>query len=302
MAIIIGTCGYDYPEWVGQDLFYPASMAKQRQDWLTYYSSRFSFIELNFTYYGRTSAAQLNQMLARVDPSRQLWLLEGQYQPRPDFGFILKAYAELTHRIDDDWRRHAHDFKHDAAPLRDSGKLLGILAQFPSSAHYTAPLVDYVHALAEELQPMQLIAEFRHATWYSREVREKLIAAGIVVAGVDAPRAAKIPSVLGDDDAQQPAADASEPWPGQAAPFSYIRMHGRNESAWWSGDAASRYEYRYGDSLLERLAQRLLHADSDRLYVSFNNHRFAAAPRNAIRLQEIFAVLLSKLHVDKTQD
>jgi uncharacterized protein YecE (DUF72 family) len=70
-------------------------------------------------------------------------------------------------------------------------------------------------------------------------------------------------------------------------------LHGRREGSWWSGDAASRYEYNYDDSKLTRLAHRLIHTDADRMYVCFNNHRFAQAPQNAVRLQEILAGLLS---------
>lgn len=295
MAISVGTSGYDYPDWVGQYRFYPASLARQRHDWLTYYASRFPLLELNFTFYGRASAAQLEQMLKRVDPSHSLWLLEGQYQPRPDFSFVIKAYAELTHRIGTDWHSHAQSLMRDIAPLRESGKLLGVLAQFPSSAHYTERFAQYVLRLSRELLPTQLIAEFRHATWLRPEAYAPLSQAGIVIAGIDAPQAAQVPTILGAGAAQPPGPDAPDYWVDRRLPFSYVRLHGRNEQAWWTGDATTRYEYRYEPTQLERLAQRLIAADSDRIYVSFNNHRFAEAPRNAIQLQEILAGLLSRL-------
>ncbi len=299
MAIIIGTSGYDYPDWVGQDRFYPASLAKQRPDWLTYYASRFAFIELNYTFYGKASPAQLSQMLRRVEPARSLWLLEGQYQPRADFGFVIKAYAELTHRIDTDWRHQARAFAHDISPLSESGKLLGVLAQFPSSAHYSVEFAQYVVALAHELQPLPLIAEFRHLQWYDADVRAQLREAGIVVAGVDAPHAAQLPTILGDYPDLQPDTGADTTLPAGVASESYIRLHGRNEATWWTGDAVTRYDYRYSDTQLERLAQRLLCADSDRIHVSFNNHRFAEAPRNAIKLQELMTRLAADLNVEK---
>lgn len=302
MQLIVGACGYDYPEWVGEGLFYPAGLARARQDWLTYYASQFSIAELNFTYYGATSPAQMEQMLKRIEPSRRIYLLEGEYAPRADFSFVVKTYAALTHRIDSDWRDQARKLRADIKPLSESGKLLGLLAQFPSSAHCDPELVDYVQALALELQPLRLIAEFRNLPWYAGEVRSALTERGIIVVGVDAPHEAKLPSVLGDYTDLHPDSAADAPWREVASPFTYIRMHGRREGSWWSGDAASRYEYRYDDGKLTRLAHRLLQADSDRIYVCFNNHRFAEAPRNAVRLQEILAALLSHAKAGKSEN
>jgi uncharacterized protein YecE (DUF72 family) len=299
MQITVGACGYDYPEWVGEGRFYPAGLARSRQDWLTYYASQFAIAELNFTYYGETSAAQMEQMLKRVEPSRKIYLLEGEFAPRADFGFVIKAYAALTHNIDSDWRDHARKFIAEIKPLCESGKLLGVLAQFPSSAHCSPELVEYVQALVQELAPLRLIAEFRHLPWYTREISGELAAHGIIVAGTDTPREAKLPSVLGDYPELEPDAAAGAPGGGVAAPIIYIRLHGRREGSWWSGDAASRYEYNYDDGKLKRLAHRLLQADSDRLYVCFNNHRFAQAPRNAVRLQEILDELLRQIKLDK---
>lgn len=298
MQLIVGACGYDYPEWVGEGRFYPAGLARSRQDWLTYYASQFSIAELNFTYYGETSPAHMEQMLKRIDPSRKIYLLEGDFAPRADFSFVVKAYAALTHHIEPDWRDQARKFRADIRPLSESGKLLGVLAQFPSSAHYGPELVDYVWELAQELQPLRLIAEFRQLPWYASEVRGALAERGIIVAGVDAPHEAKLPSVLGDYADLQPDSVSDSLGLDLASPFTYIRMHGRREGSWWSGDAASRYEYHYVDGKLTRLAQKLLQADSDRIYVCFNNHRFAEAPRNAVRLQEILAALLSQARLD----
>lgn len=295
MPVVVGACGYDYPEWVGDGLFYPASLLHNRSDWLTYYASCFKLVELNFTYYSETSAAQLEKMLKRVEPSRRLWLLEGEFAPRNDFQFVIKAYASLTHTIDAGWREHARKFIADTAPLAESGKLLGVLVQFPSRAHYSDELMGYVTALAEALAPMTVIAEFRHAPWYTPEIRTALNSAGIVVAGVDVPREAKLPAVL---DGYPHGGESADELPhcASAGMFSYIRMHGRREGYWWSGDVGSRYEYSYSEDQLERLARKLLNADADNVYVAFNNHRFAEAPRNAVKLQEVLEKLLESRH------
>ena len=45
--IYIGTSGYSFPDWKGN--FYPEKI--QQRDMLSFYSDRFSTVEVNFTYY-----------------------------------------------------------------------------------------------------------------------------------------------------------------------------------------------------------------------------------------------------------
>jgi len=276
MAILIGTSGYDYPEWVGEDRFYPASLEHNRRDWLTYYASQFPLVELNFTYYGTTSPQQLEQMVKRVEPKRRLALLEGDFAPHPDFGFVIKTYATLTHEIGDNWRAQAAKFKADTAPLSESGRLLGVLAQFPSRFRLAAQSLDYVKALAEQLEPLPVVAEFRHSGWFADEPVNALTAAGVVTVGVDAPEESRLPrSLEGELDA------------GAGLPFTYFRLHGRREGSWWAGDAASRYEYRYSAGQLEAFCKRLATSMAPRTLVLFNNHRHADAVKNARQLDKL---------------
>jgi uncharacterized protein YecE (DUF72 family) len=292
MRLAVGTCGYDYAEWVGEDRFYPPGLAHARADWLTYYASQFPIAELNFTHYGEASPRQLEQMLKRVQPSRTLYLLEGDFTPLSGFQFVIKAYASLTHSVSEDWRAQARKFMEDTAPLRESGTLLGVLAQFPSRAHYNTDLSAYVGALADALAPVTLIVEFRHPRWFDADARERLRQAGVVFCEVDAPAEAKLPSLF------DTLPDAVVPEGVGGAPFAYLRLHGRREGAWWRGDAASRYEYRYAQEQLARLAQRLLQSYAERTYVLFNNHRHADAAKNARQLEEIVTALLGKKSLD----
>ena len=45
--LLIGTSGYDYPEWKG--IFYPQDL--KRKDFLSYYATQFNALELNNTFY-----------------------------------------------------------------------------------------------------------------------------------------------------------------------------------------------------------------------------------------------------------
>ena len=45
--LLIGTSGYDYPEWKG--VFYPEDL--KRKDFLSFYATQFNALELNNTFY-----------------------------------------------------------------------------------------------------------------------------------------------------------------------------------------------------------------------------------------------------------
>ena len=45
--LLIGTSGYDYPEWKG--VFYPEDL--KRKDFLIFYATQFNALELNNTFY-----------------------------------------------------------------------------------------------------------------------------------------------------------------------------------------------------------------------------------------------------------
>jgi uncharacterized protein YecE (DUF72 family) len=293
MQIQIGTCGYDYPEWIGADRFYPPGLACKRSSWLTYYANQFPLVELNFTYYGHTNPQQLERMLKRVQPVSRLILLEGEFAPQPDFSFVIKAYAGLTHQVDKDWRTLVGKFCDDIAPLQESGKLLGVLAQFPSRFRPAAGTLDYVKQLAAELAPRQLIVEFRHRNWFSEEPTAFLQKHRIVLAGVDAPEEAKLPRAFEQPKGAGPApGGVRNADPVHGAPFSYYRLHGRRSGAWWASDAASRYEYCYSNRQLELFAKKLVRSQAPCNYVLFNNHRHADAARNARHLEGLLAGLL----------
>ena len=79
--ILIGTFGYDYPEWNG--VFYPKNLA--RKDFLSYYATKFNAVELNNTFYNMPTA---ERMLSFYERS------EGRLL------FSVKANRLLTHEID----------------------------------------------------------------------------------------------------------------------------------------------------------------------------------------------------------
>src|SRR5436189_5258537 len=78
MRILIGTSGYNYPEWRGT--FYPEKLSTAKM--LAYYSERFRTVEINYTFY-------------RIPTEK---LLAGWAAGTPDsFSFTLKAPRRITH-------------------------------------------------------------------------------------------------------------------------------------------------------------------------------------------------------------
>ena len=116
--ILIGTSGYDYPEW--KSVFYPKNLA--RKDFLSYYATKFNAVELNNTFYNMPTA---ERMLSFYERS------EGRLL------FSVKANRLLTHEIDGFWQAVAADFKSAVEPLQEKGVLSFVLFQLPQSFHYT---------------------------------------------------------------------------------------------------------------------------------------------------------------------
>ena len=77
--ILVGTSGYNYPEWKGS--FYPADLAAAKM--LPYYAARFPTVEINYTFYRMPSEKLLLGWAAQV-PER--------------FRFSIKASRRITHQ------------------------------------------------------------------------------------------------------------------------------------------------------------------------------------------------------------
>ena len=58
--ILVGTSGYNYPEWKGS--FYPADLAAAKM--LPYYAARFPTVEINYTFRQLPKAATLESAIS----------------------------------------------------------------------------------------------------------------------------------------------------------------------------------------------------------------------------------------------
>ena len=129
---LIGTSGYDYPEWKG--VFYPGEI--KRADFLAYYATQFNALELNNTFYNMPTAERLFSFYERS---------EGRLQ------FSIKANQLLTHEVTPLWQNAAQDFKAAIKPLCEKNVLSAVLFQFPQSFHYTNENRIYLAKLIAEI-------------------------------------------------------------------------------------------------------------------------------------------------------
>jgi uncharacterized protein YecE (DUF72 family) len=298
-TIRIGTCS-----WADEALskyFYPPGTPSGAR--LPYYAEHFDTVEVDSTYY-RLPVPEMVERWAERTPD--------------DFVFHVKAFGVMTRHpvkvdalptdlreeapLDDKGRleRPSREFRAEIfrrflealAPLRDAGKLGGILMQF---APYVVPRessVDYLEFAREQLGDDDMLVEFRHRSWYEDDqlgetlaLLERIGASHVVV---DAPKtdAKNVPpTVL-----------------AVTSSIAYVRMHGRNADTWnvRGRSAAERFDYLYSDEELREWVEPLqeLAGQSKQAYVVFNNNNrspsgdggfVAQAATNAFQLRKLLA-------------
>lgn len=246
--IITGTSGFSYPDWVGP-VYEPGTKS---QDMFAAYASLFSAVEINATYY-------------HIPASRHMALLA---EKAPDnFLFTAKLPGLITHQRQD-LKINAGYFQKGMAPLRESGKLAVLLAQFPWSFRRSPENETYLRECAEIFRgDIPLVLEFRHMSWFSDEVLKLCRELNLSICSVDVPPINSLfPAKL-----------------VQTSPLLYLRFHSRNADLWWKGDGKSRYDYLYSRQELAEWVPRLRDAAarSERIFVFFNNCHLGQAARNA---------------------
>ncbi|HZO36927.1 MAG TPA: DUF72 domain-containing protein [Solirubrobacteraceae bacterium] len=261
--IRVGTCSWADDSFV--KAYYPRGV-----DRLRYYAEHFDVVEANSTYYRLPDEA----------------LVAGWADKLPD-GFVMhvKAFGLMTRHpvkaqtlppdlrdeapVDERGRVHrpspefrAEIFRRFLAalePLRETGKLGGILMQL---APYIVPkpsAYEYLEWARDQLAGEHVLIEFRHREWFERpaEPLSFLEDNGMTYVTVDTP---VFPLVV-----------------ARTGPTAYVRFHGRNEGTWFkrTGSAGERFDYLYDERELGEWATTLrgLSADgAENVYAMFNNN------------------------------
>jgi len=231
MPLLIGTSGWQYRHW--RSTFYPRGVAQAR--WLEFYAARFATVESNAAFYRLPDASTFGAWAERTPA---------------DFVMAVKASRYLTHIL----RLTAPEdpVKLLVERARHLGPKLGpILLQLPPSLPLELQRLE--RTLDAFPSEMRVAVEFRHASWFTDEVRRALEERGVALCLADR---------------RGPVAPV---W--RTADWTYLRFHvGR-----------SRPRPCYGRAALASWVERLRacwSADED-AYVYFNNDHRACALRDA---------------------
>jgi uncharacterized protein YecE (DUF72 family) len=238
---IVGTSGYSFADWIGP--FYPPGTT--RREMFSLYASRFHTVEINYTFYRMPAQRTIRSLALRS---------------RPGFDFWIKANQQITHEAD---RSVIPPFAESLQPMREMGKLAGVLLQFPQSFHRTVGNRKHLAAVIEAFAPIPLAVEFRHFSWQHPATTEGLRDRNVSLVVPDVPR---IDSLY-------------RPEPALTSRVGYLRLHSRKKENWYAG-AVERYDYSYSRQEMRELLAKWsdLAEEADRVYTFFNNcHRGQAA-------------------------
>jgi uncharacterized protein YecE (DUF72 family) len=253
--IRIGTSGFSYDDWKGY--FYPEGIRKEEM--LAHYAQSFNAVEVNSSFYAIPSARTFASMAARTPD---------------DFEFAVKANKELTHSEQVD-PSLSERFVSALEPLRESGKLGCVLAQYPWSFRKSDANADRIRQLAEAFGEIPVVVEFRNVGWVGEDTFAMLRECGLGFCCVDEPRLKGL----------MPRIALA------TSPAGYVRFHGRNAAKWWKHDEAwERYDYLYSPEELAEWVPRVrqLASSAEKVYLFFNNHYQGKAAANA----RMFAAML----------
>jgi uncharacterized protein YecE (DUF72 family) len=158
MALFLGTSGFDYPEWKGE--FYPAGL--RRADFLEHYASCFNACEINTTFYGLKEKETFERWIAATPAG---------------FRFAVKAHRRLTHTKQigtPAYLAFLREFLETLAPMET--RLGCLLIQFPPTRERDDEALDrLLDAIPNQFA---CAVEFRHDSWESSEVTDRLAARG----------------------------------------------------------------------------------------------------------------------------
>ena len=214
-TIRVGTCS-----WADETLtkvWYPRGV-RSGEARIRHYAERFDTVEANSTYYRLPDAELVGNWAERTPDgftmhvkafglmTRHPVKLESlpedlrDVMPVDERGRVDRPPRELRAEV---FRRFARAVE----PLRERGKLGGILLQFPPYIVYKPASLEYIEWAQAQLPGDEILVEFRHRSWLDEENRAQTLSflesRGLTYVIVDAPKTeAKnlVPTVVAPDE------------------------------------------------------------------------------------------------------
>jgi uncharacterized protein YecE (DUF72 family) len=253
-VVACGVAGWSYPDWEGY--VYPP----KTPDKLRYIAGFVDCIEVNSTFYRPPDARTVASWVARTEDLSK-------------FYFTAKLHQDVTHRglLD---ASMVEAFRKGFEPAVRVGRLRHLLAQFRYDFADGAETRRHLERTTDAFGGQtNLVLELRHNSWQAPGAMEFLGGLGVTVANLDYPTSKDSFNLrlctIGRD--------------------AYLRMHGRNATAWF-GKGSGRdetYNYLYDDREMGGLVARVreLAKMSATLTVIANNHYQGKEAVNALEIK-----------------
>ena len=278
--IRIGTCSFADEALV--KAWYPKGL-RTGTERLAWYAERFDTVEVDSTFY-RLQPPETVAKWATAVPDGFVFHVKA-FGPMTRHGVKHEALPEAVRSaLEPDERGRVERmprpvraevfaaFREMVQPLRDAGKLGGVLLQLAPYVVAKSRSLEYLEWARAQLEGYDVLVEFRHHSWFDEDRRAETLAfleanrmANVVV---DAPRSdAKnlIPTVA-----------------AVTAPVAYVRFHGRNAATWnvRGGGAADRFDYLYPEEELEEWVapMRTLAEEAEQAYAVMNTNARSPGP------------------------
>ena len=158
MPVYIGVCS-----WADEGLltrWYPRGVSSPRAR-LNYYAERFDTVEVDSPFYRLPTPETAARWAARTPPG---------------FVFHAKASKAMTGHEPGDRHTAFRAFREAFAPLEASGKLRGVLLQYPPAFVKSPEALSELGAACGRLEPLVPLVEFRHRSWMVEDERADTLA------------------------------------------------------------------------------------------------------------------------------
>lgn len=233
--LYIGCSGFYNNDWKGS--LYPENA--QSKDFLSLYSTVFNAVEINSTFYRKPTSKTL---------------LKWHAETPDNFRFFIKIPKAITHqnRLENSKDEIALFCNHIQDSLKD--KLSGFLYQLPPSFKNTA---ENTERIIDNIDHRFMnVIEFRHNSWWQKEIFDLLKKHNIIFSGVSFP--GNLPEDLIINHPE----------------ILYYRLHGKPVL----------YKSEYSKDFMDALAEKIKNA-SQTSFIFFNNTWGTAAIKNSLYLK-----------------